>query len=131
MSHTSESVSNVASVFTVVLPWVRVGHTDKFIRDILTKSGLGDILDMKRSLKEGDSYDGFYEVTIGFNTFPNLELKEFLENAGVIKVFFNQKNFWKIRATVCPPRQDPKAPILVPHLEFPLRVHSVFPSPDE
>ena len=88
MAHTPESVSNEASVFTVVLPWVRVGHTDKFIRDILTKSGLGDILDMKRSLKEGDLYDGFYEVTISFKTFPNLELKEFLENAGVIKIFF-------------------------------------------
>ena len=131
MSVQSVSESHSSPVFTVVLPYVRKGHTKEFIIDTLIKSGLGSIQNTMLLEKAADLYGWFYEVTVEFKTFPNEELKVFLENGGVIKIFFNKKNFWKIKASVCPPRQEPTAPILVPHLELPLRVHSVYPIPDK
>lgn len=122
-------MSHNAPVFTVVLPWVRMGHTEDFVRETLENSGLGKISNAKWLAKQGAPSEGFYEVTIDFQTFPNEELKRFLENGGVIKIFFNHKNFWKIGAAVCPPRQDTIEQILIPHLEFPLRVHSVYTNP--
>ena len=123
-------MSQPSSTFSVVLPWVRMGHTEDFVRETLEHSGLGKISDTNWVAKQGVPSEGFYEVTIDFQTFPNKEVKEFLENRGVIKIFFNKKNFWKIKAAVCPSRQDPTAHILIPHLEFPLRVHSVYPNPN-
>ena len=126
MSRVQGTISGEAQAFTVVLPWVRKGHTEDFLCGTLTKSGLGTIQNTKWTQKAAELYGWFYEVEVEFKTFPHQEVKEFLENAGVIKVFFNQKNFWKIRAKEQLPRPNPKAPILIPHMEFPLRVHSVY-----
>ena len=116
------------TVFSVVLPWVNPGHQEGFLRETFEKSGWGEILKVDWSLrKHSTSGREFFVVYIHFGTFPNAEWKNFLANGGELKVFFNPRNFWKVRASRWSPR--PPAPVFVPHVEFPVRVHSVHPVP--
>ena len=111
------------TVFSAVLPWVNPGHRELFLRETLEKSGWGSILKVDWSLRKNNTGREFFVVYVHFGTFPNQEWRKFLEEGGELKVFFNPRNFWKVRASRWRPR--PPAPVFVPHVEFPVRVHAV------
>lgn len=113
------------TVFSAVLPWVNPGHQEAFVRDTLEKSGWGSILKVDWSLRQNKTGREFFVVYVHFGTFPNGEWRKFLEDGGELKVYFNPRNFWKVRASRWRPRAP--APVFVPHVEFPVRVHSVHP----
>lgn len=113
------------TVFSAVLPWVNPGHRELFLRETLEKSGWGSILKVDWSLRKNSTGREFFVVYVHFGTFPNQEWRKFLEEGGELKVFFNPRNFWKVRASRWRPRAP--APVFVPHVEFPVRVHSVLP----
>ena len=115
------------TVFSAVLPWVNPGHRELFLRETLEKSGWGSILKVDWSLRKNNTGREFFVVYVHFGTFPNQEWRKFLEEGGELKVFFNPRNFWKVRASRWRPRPQPPAPVFVPHVEFPVRVHSVHP----
>ena len=119
----STSPVPAGTVFSAVLPWVNPGHKEDFLRETLEKSGWGRILKVDWSLRRNARGREFFVVYVHFGSFPNAEWRKFLEEGGELKVYFNPRNFWKVRASRWRPRAP--EPVFVPHVEFPVRVHSV------
>lgn len=123
-SATQQSPIPAGTVFSAVLPWVNPGHHEEFLRETLEKSGWGRILKVDWSLRRNARGREFFVVYVHFGTFPNEQWRKFLEDGGELKVYFNPRNFWKVRASRWKPRQPP---VFVPHVEFPVGVHAVNP----
>ena len=113
------------TVFSAVLPWVNPGHQEGFLRETLETSGWGSILKVDWSLRKNANGREFFVVYVHFGTFPNAAWRKFLEGGGELKVYFNPRNFWKVRASRWKPRPAPVERVFVPHVEFPVHVHSV------